>query len=207
MTFRVPIVLALVLLAPLGLAGSDADAVGDVQARIGRAGQSIEAPPGTCHDGRVDLTTVDAAVDDSSFTFVLRVAQGDDEPACGAGDGTIALLGTRQAAAWMGWWGDDAFFEVFDSTQGCKVLGEFQVDDGLWFSHQFEAPCARSETADAITYEVGVVATVTDSEQDPVDLRGFSYGPSSASVYAHTKDASGLLEVSFFDWGAFDPPV
>lgn len=114
------ILIAVLFLAPLGLAAADfSDPQGDVAATL--AGRPL--PPGVeCQDARADIVSLTSAVVEGSILLKLAVADGADAPAC-----TVA---TPAATAPLT--PGTVFFEV--------TLGDDGSDDWVFLSTQLTEP-------------------------------------------------------------------
>lgn len=202
---RLAVPLALLALLPLALAGtvSNPDAPGDVAMRVGasQSGWNVAAlvPMTNCHDGRVDILSVDSVSDEERVTFTMAFADGNT-PACETPMATVELDAVRTASIRLGYWGDDAWLAIIDTPSGCFMFGEFLTPDPETISEQFQDTCSRSETPGSITYTIPTVVDVTSAaEPDVIDLRTLDFGPGWANAWDKAQLHGGPGYVEFWD--------
>lgn len=207
---RLAVPLALLALLPFALAGtvSNPDAPGDVAMRVGaaRSGWNVGliVPMTDCHDGRVDILSVDSVSDDQSVAFTIAFADGN-MPACETPMATVELEGTRTASIRLGFFGDAAWLSITDTPTGCFMVGEFLTPDPETYSEQFQDACSRSETPSSITYTIPTVVDVTSAaEPDVIDLRTLEFGPGWANAWDKAELHGGPGYVEFWDNAPLD---
>lgn len=207
MTIRAAL-LALLLLAPLALAGAATwtDPAGDV--RMTLQGQPL--PPGvTCRDDRVDLVGAAASSDDNAIVFTLTFADRAAAPAC-----ALDALGTPMTLR--------AGTPRISLEFGPVYAGEYIVIDNYHASHCFaeisvrgvfaQPACAVDTVGDDVIFSIPTMAWGYDFETETdlglVDLRTIDWPRGIVDVRVGNffgPTGPGIVARDTLELGVYDP--